>query len=357
MSCVNLSVTLHRKIRRIVLPTLAGSMALVAAVAVILGWESLGAALGAERWGTQVAEYFWIVFWIAVAALLALGVGLSVVWLLSRSIARPIASLAHRADELTERGGTAQFPTDTRICEIDQLANSFNRLFALQEQQAIELRNLIQNVLHDIRAPINHISQQAERIYDKSCDPLQAAGLITECCDKVIRLFETHAEIARNNACAEPLLATRQNLSAIVSFIIELYAPVAEMKDVKLTGPSGGQGLFVMGHKSKLEQMIGNLVDNAIKFTPSGGSVTVTLCGGTDEVELCVSDTGVGIPPESLPHVFDRYFRSPTATEHSGSGLGLTLVQSIVNYYHGSITCKSALGRGSSFTVRLRRQA
>ena len=74
-------------------------------------------------------------------------------------------------------------------------------------------------------------------------------------------------------------------------------------------------------------------------------------------MKLCVSDTGTGIPPESLPHVFERYFRSASATAHSGSGLGLTLVQSIVNYYHGSITCKSVLGRGTSFTVRLRRQS
>ena len=353
MSCVKFSIGIHRKIRRIVLPTLVCSMALVASVAVTLGWATLDASLGAGHWGRLVSEYFWISFWIGVAALLALCVALALVWWLSRAIARPISQLAHRADELTRRGGTAHFPNQTGICEVDQLSASFNRLFALQEQQAIELRSLIQNVLHDIRAPINHIAQQAECIYDGSCDPLQAAGLITESCDKVIQLFETHAEIARNNSFAETAPAGPQDLIGTVRFMIELYLPVAEMKGVRLSGPGEGPALVIKGHKGKFERLIGNLVDNAIKFTPSGGSVAVTVSATPANVIISVSDTGIGIAPDSLPHVFDRYFRDKMATTHAGSGLGLTLVQSIVTFYHGTIDCSSVLGQGTTFTVRL----
>lgn len=355
MSCVKFSIGIHRKIRHIVLPTLLGSMALVASVAVVLGWETLDASLGAGHWGRLVSEYFWISFWIAVAALLALCVALMLVWRLSCAIAQPISRLAHRADELTRCGGTAHFPDKTGICEIDQLSSSFNRLFALQEQQAIELRNLIQNVLHDIRSPINHIAQQAECVYDGSCDPLQAAGLITESCDKVIRLFETHAEIAQNNSFVETAPASPQDLIRIVRFMIELYLPVAEMKGVRLTGPGERPALVIKGHKGKLERLVGNLVDNAIKFTSSGGSVTVSVSDTPADVVIVVSDTGIGIAPESLPHVFDRYFRDKTATTHAGSGLGLTLVQSIVTFYRGTVDCTSVLGQGTTFTVRLPR--
>lgn len=353
MSCVSLSVGIHRKIRRIVLPTLVGSMTLVSAIAVVLGWETLSENLGAERWGRLVSDYFWITFWIIVAAVLALGFGLVLVWRLSRSIARPLVSLARRAESLTEQGGTAHFPTDTRICEIDQLSAAFNRLLAVQEQQAIELRDLIRNVLHDIRAPISHISQQSECIYDGSCDPRQAAGLIAEYCDTVIRLFETHAEIARNNAGAETLQPVRLNLTDIVSFVAELYQPVAEMKGVSLSVQSPAEPLFFFGHKGKLERMIGNLTDNAVKFTPSGGCVVIAISSSPTDVEIAVSDTGIGIQPENVPHVFDRYFRDKSATGHSGSGLGLTLVQSIVTFYRGTITCKSEQKQGTVFTIRL----
>ena len=353
MSCVNLSIGLHRQIRRLVLPTLVGSMTLVSGVAVILGWETLGAQLGDERWGRLVSEYFWITFWIFVAALFALAVGLVVVWLLSRSIARPIAALASRANDLTERGGTAHLPEDTHICEIDRLSRSFNRLFALQEQQSVELRSLIQNVLHDIKTPIGHISQQAECIYDGACDPKSAAGIISEHCDKVLRLFETHAEIARNNSFAETAPADREDLTKIIRFMIELYQPVAEMKGVRLTGPQETDPIILSAHKGKLERLVGNLVDNAIKFTPDGGSVVITVTPGTDVVVLSVSDTGIGISQESLPHIFDRYFRDESAVVHAGCGLGLTLVKSIVTYYRGSISCTSAPGEGTTFTVRL----
>lgn len=354
MSCVKFSIGIHRKIRRIALPTLFGSMALVASVAVVLGWKTLDASLGAGHWGRLVSEYFWISFWIGVAALLALFVALALVWWLSRAIAHPISLLANRADELTRCGGTAHFPDKTGICEVDQLSASFNRLFALQEQQSIELRNLIQNVLHDIRAPINHIAQQAECIYDGSCDPQDAAGLITESCDKVIQLFETHAEIARNNSFAETAPASPQDLLGIVRFMVELYLPVAEMKGVRLSGPDErSQPVVIAGHKGKFERLIGNLVDNAIKFTPSGGSVAVTVSDTSADVILSVSDTGIGIAPDSLQHVFDRYFRDKTATTHAGSGLGLTLVQSIVTFYHGAVDCTSVLGQGTTFTVRL----
>lgn len=353
MSCVRLSVGIHRKIRRIVLPTLVGSMTLVSAIAVVLGWETLGENLGPERWGRLVSDYFWITFWIVVAAVLALGFGLVLVWRLSHSIASPLVSLARRTESLTERGGSAHFPTDTRICEIDQLSTAFNRLLAVQEQQAVELRNLIRNVLHDIRAPISHISQQAECIYDGSCDPQKAAGLITEYCDTVIRLFETHAEIARNNASAETLQPVRQNLTDIISFVAELYQPVAEMKGVRLSVHCPAEPIFFLGHKGKLERMIGNLTDNAVKFTPAGGSIVITASADSTGIEITVSDTGIGIPPESVPRVFDRYFRDTSATAHSGSGLGLTLVRSIVTYYRGTITCKSETGRGTIFAIRL----
>ena len=351
--CSNDPTTLRARITRLTLALLVGALLLVTIVAVSLGWTTLEEGLGIGHWGRATAEYFWITFWLVATAAVATAVGYIVLRLLAKSIARPITLLAKQADELTEKGGTCRFQSNSGICEIDQLSTSFNRLFSLQDQQAQELRELTQNILHDIRTPISHISQQAQCIYDKSCDPETAAGLIAESCDKIIDLFETHAEIAKNNAFAEREQPSKQNVSEIINFIVDLYAPAAEAKGVKISASAVKAPIMFMGHKSKFQRLIGNIIDNAIKFTPSGGSVTVTAFETLGAIEIVVSDTGIGIDPVVVPRVFDRGFRTKDAVSQPGFGLGLALAKSIVNFYRGTITCKSQPGEGTIFTIRL----
>lgn len=351
--CSNDPTTLRARITRLTLALLVGALLLVTIVAVSLGWTTLEEGLGIGHWGRATAEYFWITFWLVATAAVATAVGYIILRLLAKSIARPITLLAKQADELTEKGGTCRFQSNSGICEIDQLSTSFNRLFTLQEQQAQELREMTQNILHDIRTPISHISQQAQCIYDKSCDPETAAGLIAESCDKIIDLFETHAEIAKNNAFAEREQPSEQNVSEIINFIVDLYAPAAEAKGVKISASAVKAPIMFIGHKSKFQRLIGNIIDNAIKFTPSGGSVTVTAFETLGAIEIVVSDTGIGIDPVVVPRVFDRGFRTKDAVSQPGFGLGLALAKSIVNFYRGTITCKSQLGKGTEFTIRL----
>lgn len=351
--CSNDPTTLRARITRLTLALLVGALLLVTIVAVSLGWTTLEEGLGIGHWGRATAEYFWITFWLVATAAVATAVGYIILRLLAKSIARPITLIAKQADELTEKGGTCRFQSNSGICEIDQLSTSFNRLFTLQEQQAQELREMTQNILHDIRTPISHISQQAQCIYDKSCDPETAAGLIAESCDKIIDLFETHAEIAKNNAFAEREQPSEQNVSEIINFIVDLYAPAAEAKGVKISASAVKAPIMFIGHKSKFQRLIGNIIDNAIKFTPSGGSVTVTAFETLGAIEIVVSDTGIGIDPVVVPRVFDRGFRTKDAVSQPGFGLGLALAKSIVNFYRGTITCKSQLGKGTEFTIRL----
>ena len=347
------STSLRSLIARRMMPTLVCALALVSSVAVALGWATLEEGLGPGHWGRATAEYFWITFWIAAAAAFALAIGYLIVHMLSRGIARPIAKLSQQADKLTEKGGTAVFPTSSGIREIDLLSTSFNRLFAIQDQQAQELRELTRNILHDIRTPLSHISQQAQGIFDDSCDPKNAAGIIAESCERILELFETHAEIARNNAFAERERPSEQNISEIIDFIIDLYDPAAEAKGVKLSSSTDKTPITFMGHKAKFQRMIGNIVDNAIKFTPTGGSVAVTAFQSLDSIEISVSDTGIGIDHVAAPRVFDRGFRTKDAASQPGFGLGLALAKSIVTFYRGSISCQSEPGKGTTFTIRL----
>ena len=347
------AVPLRSRITRQTMPMLVGSLLLVALVAISLGWVTLEEGLGVGQWGRATAEYFWITFWIVVAATVSTAVGYIALRFLARGIAKPITSLAMRADELTENGGTCRLPSNSGILEIDQLSKSFNRLFTLQEQQAQELRDLARNVLHDIRTPLSHISQQAQCIYDESCEPKAASELIAESCSKIIELFEIHAEIARNNALAEREQPSKQDLSAIINFIVNLYMPSAEAKGVKLSASMDNAPMTFVGHKAKLQRLIGNIVDNAIKFTPSGGSVAVTAFQTLGAIEISVSDTGIGIDSVMVPRVFDRGFRTKDAVSQPGFGLGLALAKSITTFYHGTIDCTSQQGEGTTFTIRL----
>jgi len=349
----NQTLPLRKLIAHRMMPTLICALTLVSSVAVALGWSTLEEGLGHEHWGRATAEYFWITFWLVAAATVATTIGYIVIRFLANGIAKPITSLAKYADELTEKGGTCRISSTSDICEINQLSTSFNRLFSLQEQQAQELRELTRNILHDIRTPISHISQQAQCIYDGSCSPETAAGLIAESCDKIIELFETHAEIARNNAFVEREQPSEQNISEIINFIVDLYAPTAEAKSVKLSASMDKAPITFVGHRAKFQQLIGNVIDNAIKFTSSGGSVAVTAFKTLDNIEISVSDTGIGIDPAVASKVFDRGFRTKDAVSQPGFGLGLALAKSIVAFYRGTITCKSRLGEGSTFTIRL----
>ena len=131
MCCADATVPLRSRITRRTMPMFVGSLLLVALVAISLGWATLEEGLGVGQWGRATAEYFWITFWIVVTATGATAIGYIAMRFLAWGIARPITSLAMRADELTEKGGTCRFQPNSGIREIDQLATSFNRLFAL----------------------------------------------------------------------------------------------------------------------------------------------------------------------------------------------------------------------------------
>ena len=107
------------------------------------------------------------------------------------------------------------------------------------------------------------------------------------------------------------------------------------------------------GHRGRLQRLVGNLLDNAIKFTPRGGTITIALEHVRDAFVLRVADTGCGIAAEDLPHVFRRFWRADSSRSLPGNGLGLALVKAIVTSYAGTITCDSSPGRGTAFSVSL----
>ena len=302
---------------RTLIPAICVFMITVTGVAVVLGWRVFAAALGDGHLPDVIREYFWIIFWTGLAEGLCLFAG---IFLLRR------------------------------------LAASFNRLFAAQDARLRELRDLTTNVLHDLRTPLTQISGDAESVCRGETDAVDAAARTLDSCRTIIRLIDTNAEITRTNAGLKSAPEQDLDLRAIVIESVELFSPVAVAKSIRLISQAPDTPMPFRGHPDKLQRIVGNLIDNAIKFTPEGGEVKVTLSTSTSNLNLSISDTGIGMTPETASRVFERFYRADESRHEPGFGLGLSLVKAIVNSYGGEVRCTSAPGKGTTFTVELPRR-
>ena len=165
--------------------------------------------------------------------------------------------------------------------------------------------------------------------------------------------MDANVEITNNYARVGYAPPDAEDFSAVVAEAVELFAAVADMKGVSLSAEVPSPPVVLAAHRHKLQQLAGNLIDNAVKFTPSGGKVTVSLSETRDNVVFKVADSGVGIANGDLPKIYDRFYRAERSRGTPGSGLGLSLVRAVVTFYGGDIDCKSKPGSGTVFTVTL----
>ena len=299
-----------------------------------------------------IGECVWIGLWILLLEIAIAAVAIVVLRLLARRISRPVEKFAAEVDELVRCNKSDPVDADTRIAEIDALATAFNRLQSVRARQSEEIRNLARNVLHDLRTPIANIYNESDRLSHALVGGEEAATAIMAASRSVLRIIDTNAEISRNYNGCEDEFASPLDLSAIVRESIDVYSAVAEEKGVCLKARLPDDPVCMKGHSAKLQRLVGNLVDNAIKFTPSGGSVRVELSTDDEGIRLSVSDTGIGIPEDEINCIYERFYRCAGARTSPGTGLGLSMVHSIVEFYAGTITCRSTPNSGTTFLIR-----
>jgi len=172
-----------------------------------------------------------------------------------------------------------------------------------------------------------------------------------------VEMINTMLEISQTGFRIDRTPRENLELKEIVRKSVELYETIAEDQEVALTVDLPESQVPYSAHKGKLQQVVGNLLDNALKFTPKGGRVALTLEETDAAVVLRVCDTGCGIAPGDVPHLFQRFYRADTSRNLPGNGLGLALVHAIVTSYGGTIGCQSELGHGATFTVCIPRTA
>ncbi len=279
--------------------------------------------------------------------------------LISRSIVLPLQQLIAATQALAEGDLGARAPEDRGPLEIRQLARTFNTMGArLQATQEAE-RAFLANVAHDLRTPLTSIQGFAQALLDGTAaseeSRQQAAQAIYEEARRLERLTTALLDLARLEAGAMQMEKLLLDLGKLAERRTERFRPRAEQAGLSLRCTHPSTPLLVIGDENRLAQAIDNLLDNALRYTPPGGSVVVRLEATPTEILLTVADTGDGIPPEAIPHLFERFYRADPARGGAGAGLGLAIVQQIVRAHGGRISVESRPGQGSRFTLHLPR--
>ncbi|RME86345.1 MAG: sensor histidine kinase [Caldilineae bacterium] len=292
------------------------------------------------------------------AAAVALFVGLLLAWLISRSVARPLAAITAATERIAGGDMEVNLPRGGPR-EVTLLAERFQRMVEEVKASRQAQRDFIANVSHDLKTPLTSIRGFSQAILEGVADDPErtqrSAQIIHDEALRLSRLVEQLLDLARLDAGQTRMVFAPVDMAALLKRVCERMRPLALEKDITLSCVAE-EGIWLEGDGDRLMQVFGNLIDNAIRHTPQDGEVRCTLQRSADvpgTVEVAVSDTGSGIPPEDLPHVFERFYQVDKSRRRRNSGLGLAIVQEIVQAHGGQVGVESELGRGSRFWVRL----
>jgi two-component system sensor histidine kinase BaeS len=310
--------------------------------------RSTGSGLGKADHGLETALLRAIAGAAGLAALLALLIGLGVARRITRPVTRLIAvTRAMAAGDRTVRAGGIRAPGELR-----ELATAFDQMAATLDRQDQLRRDLVADVAHELRTPVAILQAGHEALLDGVAEPTPAE--LASLRDEVLRLarmVDDLQTLAAADAAALQLALRPADLAGIAAAAADSLARRFEAAGLTLERDLSPAP--VRADPRWLHQVVTNLLTNALKFTPQGGQVAIrTGRDGADAV-LSVSDTGLGIPAEDLPHIFDRFWRGHRAEQISGSGIGLAIAAELARAHGGELTARSEPGRGAELTLTL----
>ncbi|MET7482108.1 HAMP domain-containing sensor histidine kinase [Streptomyces sp. NPDC005538] len=286
----------------------------------------------------------------AAAAVLALTVLVTAV--VATRLVRPLRALTEAAQQPPELH--VRVPVRTRD-ETGILAEAFNDLTERRERMEAQRKAMVSDIAHELRSPLTNIRGWLEVTRDGFVEPDPALlGSLHEEAMVLQRVIDDLQDLAAADAGTLPLHREPVRVHDLVDQVVAAYHVAAGTAGVALTGKSDDT-LWLHADPVRMRQVLGNLVSNALRHTPVDGSVTLTAWRDGDDIVLTVADTGIGIAPEDLPHVFERFWRADQSRSRrtGGSGLGLSIVRDLVAAHSGTVEAASEPGAGSVFTLRL----
>jgi len=278
------------------------------------------------------------------------------VFLAGRALS-PIDALTRTARKISAQDLSQRLDMRLPDDEVGRLARTFDDMIARLDDAFRRQRQFTADASHELRTPLTAIKGQTEVALQRDRDVeayKQVLRAVNSEVDRMMRLVGSLLALARADARQIPISKEKVALDAVVSDAIEQIRPAAERNGISISLRGDGQ-VQLMADQDLLLQLMLNLLDNAVKYTPNGGTIDVSWSGSNHHAEVAVSDSGPGIAPEHLPHIFDRFYRVDKARTRAegGVGLGLSICRWVAEAHGGSIEAASAPGRGATFTVRL----
>jgi len=285
----------------------------------------------------------------------AIAIALLLTFVLSRRMTSPIGALAKAARRLG-RGDLSQRVQLQGEGEVAALAQAFNSMAADLEHVEQLRRNLVADVAHELRTPLSNIQGYLEAIRDEVVKPDAAAiRSLSEETALLSRLVNELQELSLAEAGELKLVYQAEDITKLVKQAVTPWQPQLAAKEISLSLDLPDNLSPVNIDWQRVNQVLHNLLENAVAYTHKGGTINVAAIAQGDWVEVSVSDTGEGIPAEDLPHIFERFYRvdKSRARATGGSGLGLTIAKRLVESHGGKITVQSELRKGSRFSFTL----
>lgn len=284
----------------------------------------------------------------------AVGVG----GFLARRSLRPVRRIIRTARSIGAQDLRSRIPLSGAGDEMDQLGVTLNEMLERIEEKVREIQRFTADAAHELRTPLTALRGSAELALLRLRSPEELRQTIEESIvqyDRLQRIADDLLLLARIDAREAIFKKEPVSLDAIVEDVRDLYAPIAEDRGLSLVVEEVN-GIVVDGDGGRLRQVLGNLLDNAIKYTPAPGRVTMSVGQKNGAAIIRVADTGIGIPESDLPKVFDRFYRADPARSASsvpGAGLGLSICRSIIEAHSGTIQIESVPSSGTTVSVYL----
>jgi heavy metal sensor kinase len=283
--------------------------------------------------------------------LVAAGLG----WFMARQAVSGVEAVTRTARMISGGNLEERVPVKGRGDEIDQLALTFNQMLDRIQSLLTEIKEMTDHLAHDLRSPLTRIRGHAE-VTLTTANSLKeykamAASTVEEC-DRLLDMINTLLLISKTESGVDTLSFEEIDLTALMQDACELFLPTAEDKGVTLRCDVPERSLLA-GDTRKIQRMLANFLDNAIKYTPSEGSVIVSLEEKGEDLVISVKDTGIGVAPSDLPRIFERFYRSDQSRSQVGIGLGLSLARAIARAHGGDLTATSLPNQGSVFKVTI----
>lgn len=292
-----------------------------------------------------------LLFWAAIGSL---AVCLILGAFLAKNLSRPIARVIHTAGDIASGEYHARVQGKSNTKEIKELTEAINALAGSLEKQEALRKRLTSDVAHELRTPLANLQSHVEAMIDGIWEP--NAERLEGFRQEILRLSKLVGDLEKLTQYeGENLVLKKEtiDLSELAGSVTRQFEGESKEKGVALAFEPQEQ--FVCADRDKIRQVLINLLSNALKYTNTGGSVTVRVSGDSREACIFVNDTGIGIAEEELPFVFERFYRTDLSRARAtgGSGIGLAIARSIALAHGGRITARSELQKGSTFTLVL----